>query len=298
MAFSVRTSSVVWLAIAAVMFGLAFWLTDMVTRLEPDPIANNAYRPDRMPFQMAAVFTARPVDPRDGGEYMVSYADSGRPGWIKLSFFVRPADGPIILLSSRTDPPECYLVDSFFADDPPRGQAIGTDAMYDEVNVQSVYRLLPTWPDTDVAEQIVRCYAPYLARSESFTGRVADLYFNDRPPPGAEDAIPVTQLLYRFSGIAGARDLSFRGGVELSDGRDAVETSRLLLAGSVMSVRWDQASRQSLRDTLLIIIGTLIGIGVTVIIEALKPYLEGLEKARKPSESAGPRPPSSSTPST
>lgn len=296
MAFQVRTSSLVWLGIGAVMFGVAIWLTDMVTRLEPDPIATNTYRPDKMPFQMAAVFTGQPVDPDAGYEYTVSYADSGRPGLANLTFFVSPADAPIILLGSRTDPPECYLVDNFFADDPPRSASIGADILDDSPNNQKVYRLRPVWPDAGAWQQIVRCYAPSLARYESFTSRVADFFFNDLPPPDAENAYVVPRLLYRFSGIVQARDLSFRGGIELQEGRDARETSRFLEANAMMSVQWEQAGRQSLRDTLLIIIGTLIGIGVTVMIEAIKPYLDALEKPRAPSNVANVQPPSAAIP--
>jgi len=275
------------------MFGVAIWLTDMVTRLEPDPIATNTYRPDKMPFQMASVFTGQPVDPDTGYEYTVSYADSGTPGMANITFFVQPADDPIILLSSRTDPPECYLVDAFFADDPPRSESLGADILNDEQNSQKVYRLRPAWPDPAAEQQIVRCYAPSLTRFESFTSRVIDLFFDDVPPPHAEDAYVVPRLLYRFSGIVQARDLSFRGGVELQEGRDARETSRFLGANAMMSVQWEQAGRQSLRDTLLIVIGTLIGIGVTVMIEAVKPYLEELENPRAPAGAASEAPISS-----
>jgi len=278
MAFYVRRSSLIWLVIGAVMFGVAVWLTDMVTRLAPDPIANNTYRPDKMPFQIASVFTPAPVDPDFGYEYMVSYGESGRPGQANITFFVSPADDPIILLSSRTTPPDCYLVASFFADDPPAAEAIAADVLNDPDNGQKVYRLRPAWPDTTADEQIVRCYAPSLVRQESFTGMAADFIFDVRPPLDAPDAIPVPMLLFRFSGITQARDLSFRGGIDLQEGRDARETSRVLAANTMMSVHWEQAGRQSLRDTLLIVIGTLIGIGVTVLIEAIKPYLEAIEK--------------------
>jgi hypothetical protein len=262
------------------MFAVAIWLTDMVTRLAPDPIATNTYRPDRMPFQMAAVLTARQVDADTGYEYTVSYADSDRPGRVNITFFVHPPDQPIILLASRTDPPECYLISEFFAEDPPPSQTIAADILNDIENNQKVYQLRPVWQDASAEEQIVRCYTPSLTRHVSFTGRAADFYFNDRPPPDAPNAVAVPRLLFRFSGIAQARDLSFRGGVDLQEGRDARETSRFLNADTVMSVHWEQAGQQSLRDTLLIVIGTLIGIGVTVLIEAVKPYLEALERPR------------------
>lgn len=310
MGFRVRFSSLVWLVIGAVMFAVAIWLTNTVTRLAPDPIATNTYRPDRMPFQMAAILTTRPVDSDTGYEYMVSYADSDRPGRVNITFFVHPPDEPIILLGSRTDPPDCYLIDGFFADDPPAGQVIAADVLNDFENNQKVYQLRPVWPDALAEEQLVRCYTPSLARDVSFTGRAADFYFNDRPPPDSPNAVAVPRLLFRFSGIAQARDLSFRGGVELQEGRDARETSRFLNANTVMSVHWEQAGQQSLRDTLLIVIGTLIGIGVTVLIEAVKPYLEALERPRaavgatqeerpgEPRQPVQPAPPAQPPPST
>jgi hypothetical protein len=231
---------------------------------------------------MAAVFTTEPVDPGDPFEYAVAYSDAVAEGWARLSFFVRPSDGPVILISSPRAPPECYLVDDFRSADPPRDQSIGAIVSEDEETNQNVYTLLPVWRELLYETQIVRCYVPSLAHSESFTGRVADFYFDERTPPGMDFAVPVPSLLYRFSGIVHARDLRFGGGMELSEGRDAPDTSRVLEVGSFMSVHWEVAGRQSLRDTLLIIIGTLIGIAVTALIEGVRPYLEGLDQPEAP----------------
>lgn len=280
MSVGIRKTTLVWLGIGALMFGVAIWLTDMLTRLEPDPIANNTYSPTRMPFQMAAVFTRTPVDPQTGYDYTVAYSELPDAAQARITFFVHPADEPIILISSHTDPPVCYLVDEFQGVDPPREESLGAQILDDPDNHQKVYRLNATWPAN--YEQIVRCYVPSLSHAESFTGRAADFYFNSSLPPDAAGFTPAPRLIYRFTGITQARDMGFRGGVELGDDYDARETSRYLDAGKLMTVRWEQAGRQSLRDTLLIVIGTLIGIGVTVLIEAVKPYLELLDRTRKP----------------
>jgi hypothetical protein len=297
MAFRVRRTSVFWVAIAGALFVASGLLTAVVTGIEPDPIAAETYLPEKSLFQMAAVFTTQPVDSANAYEYSVIYSDAVKDGTARVTFFVRPADGPVILISSPSTPPTCYMVDEFRAADPPGSQLINAIISEDAETHQNVYTLMPIWPKPDAAEQIVRCYVPSLAHYESFTGRVADFYFDKRTPPGMETAKPVPSLLYRFTGIVHARDLGFRGGIELSEGRDARETSRVLEVGSFMSVHWEAAGRQSLRDTLLIIIGTLIGIAVTALIEGVRPYIEGLDRPKSPAEGAAVSPSTRPTPS-
>ena len=290
MTFRVRRTSVFWIVIAGALFIASGLLTAVVTGIEPDPIAAETYSPEKSLFQMAAVFTTRPVDAADAYEYSVTYSDAVKDGSARITFFVRPSDGPVILISSPSTPPACYLVADFRAADPPRSQSLGAIISEDAETRQSVYTLQPIWEQPEAAEQIVRCYVPSLAHYESFTGRVADFYFDERTPPGMETAKPVSNLLYRFTGIVHARDLGFRGGIELPEGRDARETSRVLEGGTFMSVRWEAAGRQSLRDTLLIIIGTLIGIAVTALIEGVRPYIEKLDRLESPAAKAGESP--------
>lgn len=298
MAFRVRKTSVVWIVIALAMFAASWRLTALVTRVEPDPIATDTYLPEKSLFQMAAVFTTKQVDAQNPYEYSVIYSDAVKDGSARLTFYVRPADGPVILLSSPTTPPACYLVEEFRSADPPRSQSIGAIISNDPDTHQNVYTLQPAWPKPDAAEQLVRCYVPSLAHYESFTGRVADFYFDDRKPPGMAKAAPVPRLLYRFTGIVEARDLGFRGGVELPVGRDARETSRQLELGDFMSVHWEAAGRQGLRDTLLVVIGTLIGIAVTALVEGVRPYMEGLDRPESPAAIAAdsPSPPPAQPP--
>ncbi len=299
MTFRVRRTSVFWIVIAGVLFIASGLLTAVVTGIEPDPIAAETYSPDKSLFQMAAVFTTQPVDAANAYEYSVAYSDAVKDGSARITFFVRPSDGPVILISSPRTPPVCYLITDFRDADPPPSQSLGAIISVDAKTHQSVYTLQPIWEQPEAAEQMVRCYVPSLAHYESFTGRAADFYFDVRTPPGMDAATPVPSLLYRFTGIVQARDLGFRGGVELAEGRDAPETSRLLEAGTMMSVRWEAAGRQSLRDTLLIIIGTLIGIAVTALIEGVRPYIEKLDRRQAPAERSGdststiPRPPPS-----
>jgi hypothetical protein len=296
MTFPMRRTSIFWIVVAGALFAVSGFLTAMVTGIEPDPIAAETYSPGKSLFQMAAVFTTRPVEASSAYEYSVAYSDAAKDGLARVTFFVRPADGPVILISSPSTPPACYLVADFRAADPPASQTMGAIVSKDAETHQNVYTLQPIWQQPEAAEQIVRCYVPSLARYESFTRRVADFYFDPRTPPGMETAKPVPNLLYRFTGIAYARDLGFGGGIELSEGRDARETSRVLEVDSLMSVHWEAAGRQSLRDTLLIIIGTLIGIAVTALIEGVRPYIEKLDrpgssKAKAADSSNGPAPP-------
>ena len=51
---------------------------------------------------------------------------------------------------------------------------------------------------------------------------------------------------------------------------------------TVITVSWKNLYFEQMRDIILIVIGSLIALGVTVLIEAMRPYIEMLgEKATK-----------------
>ena len=80
--------------------------------------------------------------------------------------------------------------------------------------------------------------------------------------------------------IQGADQLSFMGGRHDDTLADA-DTTRVILAGDSLTANWTDLSREQLRDVLLVIIGTLIAIGVTAMVEALRPVIDGEELARE-----------------
>ncbi|HEY3812175.1 MAG TPA: hypothetical protein VGL66_03035 [Caulobacteraceae bacterium] len=74
--------------------------------------------------------------------------------------------------------------------------------------------------------------------------------------------------------IQGADQLSFTGG-RRDDTLADPDSTRLLLAGDSVTANWTDLSREQLRDVLLVIIGTLIAIGVTSLVEAVRPFVDG-----------------------
>jgi hypothetical protein len=74
--------------------------------------------------------------------------------------------------------------------------------------------------------------------------------------------------------IQGADQMSFMGG-RRDDTLSDPDTTRVLLAGDSLTANWTDLSREQLRDVLLVIIGTLIAIGVTSLVEALRPIVDG-----------------------
>ena len=74
--------------------------------------------------------------------------------------------------------------------------------------------------------------------------------------------------------IQGADQMSFMGGRRDETLADP-DTTRVLLAGDSVTANWTDLSREQLRDVLLVIIGTLIAIGVTSLVEALRPIVDG-----------------------
>ena len=74
--------------------------------------------------------------------------------------------------------------------------------------------------------------------------------------------------------IQGADQMGFMGG-RRDDTLADPDTTRVLNAGDSVTTTWTDLSREQLRDVLLVIIGTLIAIGVTSLVEALRPVIDG-----------------------
>jgi hypothetical protein len=78
---------------------------------------------------------------------------------------------------------------------------------------------------------------------------------------------PVKQIAVNFV-IEGASHIDFDGGTEVQGSLQ----KRLLEANSTsLSIAWTDEIREQFRDIMLIIIGTLIALGATTLIEALRP---------------------------
>lgn len=84
----------------------------------------------------------------------------------------------------------------------------------------------------------------------------------------AAESIPI---MFNLNGVEG---LSFEGGRPNMDSDD-YDRSRRVKSWGWTEVSWEETPRKQQRDILLIIIGTIIAIAVTALIEAARPFIEG-----------------------
>lgn len=74
--------------------------------------------------------------------------------------------------------------------------------------------------------------------------------------------------------IKGTDQTTFAGGRQDYTLEDPANTRRLRSGGS-LTAEWSDVSLEQYRDVLLVVIGTLIAIGVTTLIEGLRPIIDG-----------------------
>jgi hypothetical protein len=86
---------------------------------------------------------------------------------------------------------------------------------------------------------------------------------------------PIRFVLLDFSQIEGADRFSFNGGFQ-DNTISSYESRRLVAPETLLTVEYVDVVREQLRDILLIVIGTFIGIGCTMLIEGLRPSVEQL----------------------
>ncbi|HLJ19839.1 MAG TPA: hypothetical protein VKU84_06560, partial [Stellaceae bacterium] len=82
-------------------------------------------------------------------------------------------------------------------------------------------------------------------------------------------------LLLSLDSIQGAEGFSYDNGIE-PRGLPAFEASRILRGGMTLNAYWQDIYAEQRRDIILVVIGALIGIGATMLIEALRPMVDRL----------------------
>jgi hypothetical protein len=90
----------------------------------------------------------------------------------------------------------------------------------------------------------------------------------------------VRSLVVNFGGIAGGEQFFFEGG-RRERGNVRAEYTRTLDFGSSVSVSWTDIYREELRDIILIAIGTLVAVGVTTLIEGVRPFIESADNRKR-----------------
>ena len=143
-------------------------------------------------------------------------------------------------------------------------------------------------PDTSESEYYINCRLKSVAESLTFTKQQMNFNFlsDFSLDKDIQSAIagyqPLPGIRLRLD-PGGAEDIVFEGGFQ-EQNLFGFENARVILPGSVVGVHWSDLYNEQMRDIYLIVIGSLIAIGVTTLIEGLRPFIErlGETKPEKP----------------
>ena len=305
MKFRWSRTSIAWLCMAGAMYAAAIALTVIITGTQGGLLERGQGEDGgNRPVQCAAIY--EPGATRESAEgYYLNYAEKASGSEAVLTFVIPAGAKPVLVVSGLLDDNDCTSPRS--ADSQSESDAYGGGA---NVTFNKLYSHLEhAWlhfvtPVPSEYETKVTCRVRPQTQAETFTSRVltfthygpdyaSDFPFADRLTLTDKDddknevanplqsLQPLPRMRTNFSNIPGARDIHFLGGFEASDAY-APETKRLLVPGEYIWVFWDDLYSQQMRDIALIVIGTLIGIGVTVMIEGLRPFIESLGKQNQP----------------
>lgn len=301
--------SAFWLLLAVAMFIVTVAITGMITWTEGGLLERGEADAGDHPVQLISIYEpvgAQETSPR----YYVNYGENAAGSEGVITFFIPPSAEPILVVNNLVNERGCSSPRSAdsWAEHEAEGGGVNVEvARYNSSTASSGLYIVRPQP-SEYRTQVF-CRVHPASRSETYTGRVLPLmHYSPADDPVYQDmpsmleladidaraalagAAPLRTILVNFSNIPGARDMRFLGGFEPED-EYAHETKRLLVPGQYSWVMWDDIYRQQMRDILLIVIGTLIGIGVTVMIEGVRPMIEGMDKRDK----AAPPPPTHSS---
>ena len=301
-----------WLAISVVLFGASAWLTEKVTSVDghsPFDFFNPKFGKDadgnaeKTPFHGQLISILTPEGEPDPGQVRVYYkivnfgeADIAVRQKGRIHIQIAPHQALKILLNHIQQDGEFYACNStgdvpvdatsnnqeenikenkyVFGFDPARMTVGDTEFGVITVAPQDNYFSIYCWVMPDVAH-------------ETFVTRSSEISFFEPGGPMANDndsaawnkmfdkTFPgyrsVSSLAFGFE-VKGSNNFRLDGGRIYDE--DPVD-SRIIGPGQYIEADWEDVLRQQLRDIFLIIIGTLIAIGVTTLIEAFRPLIDG-----------------------
>jgi len=305
-----------WMAVAVALFIGSGWFTLKITSVEgrsPTDIFNPNYGrdkdgnplPDEFHGQLIGVLT--PIAAYNGAGVHVDYITRGYGDTdvkahkaAQIVITGNKAQALRIILNNVRSDAQHYDCNADVAPLDPASIDSGKDGGRRYFNPRKVvvgkreFRIM-TFPAT-ADGVLVKCWLVPDVGSETFTRRwteianlIPGLPLTFDPTMDASDEtyaekgvsyndyVPVNALTVTMR-LRGAEDMSFNGGVP--DGNsDQYDTTRVLSPAGYTRVSWTDTVREQLRDIYLILIGTLIAIGVTAVIEAVRPYVDaGLEE--------------------
>ena len=285
-----------WSACSGVAFaaavGLTLWITDVNGRNAFDlKGASVTYGQKPPPVQVISIYAREPSEDL-ARQIGITYSGEhdGKHPFVR---FLVPAGQEIkILLNNLTERNSCSAQGSasfsnIYASAAPVAMTVTGYAGADSWVV-----LTPQKADRPFS---ILCSLAPVAIRYTFTKSTAPFQFavngDDNPVwqalyPGLSQGFsPMPGEILSFAGIEGAEEFRFSGGFQ--DRRTgSFESARELTPGDIVTATWLDVNREEIRDILLVVIGTLVGISVTALIEAIRlaidtppdlgPMLQGL----------------------
>lgn len=314
MAFRIGRASIRWLIVAGVATAVAVILTMAITWTEGGLLERGQNDSGGHPVQIMSIY--EPDATRESaGNYYVNYGETADGSEGLITFFVPPSATPVLVVSRLVDDKGCSSIRTADDDSAHRAYGGGVNVEITRFDTSSEGEVVHVVrPSPSAFRTTVACRVRPASRSDTFTSRILpvkhyaparDPAYRDVPQllemtdPGIRAALdgaePLPTLLANFSNIPGARGLRFVGGFD-PEGEYSHESKRVIVAGEFAWVMWDDIYRQQTRDILLIVIGTMIGIAVTVLIEGLRPIIERADAPRAPDAPPASPPASSDSP--
>jgi len=273
-------NSVVWFGVAAASFAVATILTIVITSIEGGLPARIRDSQVDEQIQAIAVFSTDASVPT-ARQVSVDYSEynRGRSGTIVFDFpanfsakvVINGLEGERACSSART-------ADEVMLNDIQGGGIHVTDKETGEELHGSQLHVITV--DPSVEPYHLQCHVVAVTRSHTFTRKrmrwyyVSDMRLMSSVEAELTGLSPLPALIVAFGSIPAAEDFTFNSGFEMSD-MFAFESKRVMLPDTFLDVIWSDIFREQSRDIILIVIGTLIGIGVTVLIEGIRPLIEG-----------------------
>jgi hypothetical protein len=266
----------VWMAISLVFFGAAAYLTMDISKVHSRSLlASEPQKPDIGPVEtddfeqhIGIYLKAAQIDKPPEAHYRI-IDDSpwrlfGQPLHASV-FFLLPAHTEILLVVN-------HLVD---AESCSGGGPLRIESVPETSFVSSSHDYLLTVEPME-SESYVECRLNSVAEEETFSRRASSFSSGElrADPPQVKEYSRYRSVTFVLQFDApDAEEISFHDGYLLPL-IIAPESKRGLVPPFSLRVSWSDVRREQLRDVLLVIIGTLVALGATTLIEGLRPVFE------------------------
>lgn len=290
----------IWFAVSAVLFFVAAYLTKMISAVHGRPPftrAEESWSGDR-PTQVVSIYL-RPETKEFSQQTVVGYRigsvpyrskfDSEKYAFMEI-MLPSGADAKILVnnvkdVNSCSSPRTATDFSEETIGEPPLHHLAIATSSDDKMFGTPLYVLTPEHSNEQYS---VRCFLAPVAEQETFTTKRAEFVFYTLPDSGLnfqlfgadelkqyglEGYKPVRGLIVDLSGIPDIEDLRFDGGFQEQQWA-GYENIRVIPPGQFLRAHWKEIRSEQTRDILLVVIGTLIAIGATTLIEGLRPLFE------------------------